>query len=56
MCTRTWFNQLSSKLDAHLIDSAGYRTNRYQVSAQDKLLINRRWHAYFEHYGYQRDV
>jgi len=47
------FDQLLPKLQAHLANNAGYRTNRYQLSDEQQAEITRRWGSVIRQYGYE---
>jgi hypothetical protein len=46
------FEQVLPRLRQHLADIGDYRTNRYQISAQQRAIIARRWGPIIEKYGY----
>jgi hypothetical protein len=31
---------------------AGYQTNRYELSARERAVVQKRWSAFIEQYGY----
>jgi len=46
------FEQVLPKLQAHLANNAGYKTNRYQLSDEQRAEITRRWGSVIRQYGY----
>lgn len=46
------FDDMLPALQAHVADAAGYKTNRYQLPAETRDEITRRWGSFIERYGY----
>lgn len=49
------FEECAPHLRRYLADHAGYETNRYELSADDRATVTRRWGDVIDHYGYARD-
>jgi hypothetical protein len=47
------FEQVLPKLQAHLANNAGYKTNRYQLGDEQRAEITRRWGSVIRLYGYE---
>jgi omega-hydroxy-beta-dihydromenaquinone-9 sulfotransferase len=47
------FEQVLPKLQAHLANNAGYKTNRYQLGDEQRAEITRRWGSVIRQYGYE---
>ena len=46
------FDEVLPAFKQYFADRADYKTNRFQLSPQDRAEIARRWRPYMEHYGY----
>jgi len=46
------FERLEPLLEQHLTARAGYQTNRYELSPRERALVQKRWAAFIEQYGY----
>ncbi len=49
------FEQVRPRLDEYLRKTAGYETNRYQLSPEQRAEITRRWGDVIRRYGYDLD-
>jgi hypothetical protein len=47
------FEQVLPKLQAHVANNAGYKTNRYQLGDEQRAEITRRWGSVIRLYGYE---
>jgi hypothetical protein len=47
------FEQVLPKLQAHVANNAGYKTNRYQLGDEQRAEITRRWGSVIRQYGYE---
>ena len=47
------FQRVRPALEEHLSATAGYQTNRYELSAEQRAEVARCWAPYFQRYGYQ---
>jgi len=46
------FDKVRPAIEKQLAALAGYRTNRYEISAETRAEIARRWKPFFDEYGY----
>ncbi len=49
------FHRAEPAVDAYLHAARDYRTNRLQLTAEQRHEVRRRWHAYFVRYGYSEN-
>ncbi len=50
------FEQLRPRLEAHLGELGGYKTNRHRISDQQRCKVSRRWGWYMDRFGYRAPV
>lgn len=50
------FDQALPALEQYMAGQAGYQTNRFDLPAETRAEIARRWRPFFERYGYQAEV
>jgi hypothetical protein len=50
------FDQVLPRLEEYLRKTAGYETNRYELSAEQHAEISRRWGEVIRRYGYDEEV
>jgi len=50
------FEQLRPKLEAHLGEVDGYKTNRHCISDHQRVEVSRRWGWYMDRFGYRAPV
>jgi hypothetical protein len=46
------FDDVAPKIEEYQAARAGYQTKRYQIAADERDIVTRRWGAYVEKYGY----
>jgi hypothetical protein len=47
------FEQVRPALEQYMAGQAGYKTNRFDLPAEKREEIARRWRPFFERYGYE---
>ncbi len=49
------FDQVLPELEEYVADQQGYQTNHYEISAETRAEIGRRWGSFIEKYGYRSE-
>jgi len=46
------FEQVRAGIEGYKKETSDYKTNKYEMTTEERAEVERRWHPYIEKYGY----